>query len=80
MNRAPTITPAMWKAFYAEHMDGATSSVGDTFTVKAFISDVFKLLGITKPINRKPEHDSQEVPQKLVNKVMQVLLKLLAAK
>lgn len=80
MNRAPTITPTMWKAFYSEHSSGGISAVGDTFTVKAFISDVFKLLGIVKPINRKPEHETQQVPQKLVNKVMQVLVKLLAAK
>jgi len=56
---------------------GGASSVSDPITVKAFVTDVFTLLNITKLIQRKEDSDTKTVPEKLIMKVMQVLQRLL---
>lgn len=65
-----------WQDFFALHSDGV-SKVGSPITVKAFVTDVFALLHITKPIHRQADSDTKVVPDKLVIKVMQVLQTLL---
>lgn len=51
--------------------------VNDTITVKAFVTDVFKLLHITKPIHRQADSDTKIVPEALVMKVIQILRRIL---
>lgn len=67
-----------WKTFFAQVSSGTVSSVsGTVITVKAFVTDVFKLLHITKPIHRKADSDTKAVSDKLVIKVISILKKLL---
>lgn len=67
-----------WKLFYATFSSGGISSASGAITVKSFVTDVFKLLNITKPIKWKADSDTKLVPEKLIIKVMQILQKLLS--
>lgn len=66
-----------WKKFFAKFGSGAVSSVGNVITVKSFVTDVFTLLHITKPVHRQTDSDTKIVPEQLVMKIIQVLWKLL---
>lgn len=55
-------------------MSGDTSAIsGEVFTVKAFVTDVFRLLGVPVIIQWKEIHSTQVVPDSLVKKVWSIL-------
>lgn len=75
----PNYTPSSytvpdWQAFFKSIRSGEDSAVaGNQFTVKAFVTDVFRLLGVPVIVQWKESHTTQVVPASLVKKVWSIL-------